>query len=91
MWNKNTKNFCNAFGISIPIVQAPMAGGPTRPSLVAAVSEGGGLGSIGAGNMKAGDLQPALKETKRADECSVCGQRVCPSRASAPKRNVSNV
>ena len=32
-------------GIEHPIVQAPMAGGPTTPELVAAVSNAGGLGS----------------------------------------------
>jgi nitronate monooxygenase len=31
-----------------PIVQAPMAGGGDTPKLVAAVSEAGALGSIGA-------------------------------------------
>src|SRR3954453_18790998 len=31
-----------------PIVQAPMAGGGDTPRLVAAVSEAGGLGSVGA-------------------------------------------
>jgi nitronate monooxygenase len=34
--------------IEHPIVQAPMAGGPTTPELVAAVSNAGGLGSLGA-------------------------------------------
>ncbi|WP_336030030.1 nitronate monooxygenase [Geodermatophilus sp. FMUSA9-8] len=32
-----------------PIVQAPMAGGPSTPALAAAVSEAGGLGSLAAG------------------------------------------
>ena len=32
-----------------PIVQAPMAGGATTPELIAAVSNAGGLGSLGAG------------------------------------------
>ncbi len=35
--------------IEHPIVQAPMAGGATTPGLVAAVSNAGGLGSLGAG------------------------------------------
>ncbi len=37
-----------ALGIEHPIVQAPMAGGPSTPELVAAVSNAGGLGSLGA-------------------------------------------
>lgn len=35
-------------GLEHPIIQAPMAGGPTTVDLVAAVSEAGGLGSFGA-------------------------------------------
>ncbi|MFW0796383.1 nitronate monooxygenase [Gordonia sp. CPCC 205515] len=33
----------------LPIVGAPMAGGPTTPALVAGVSEAGGLGMVAAG------------------------------------------
>ncbi|HWP77518.1 MAG TPA: nitronate monooxygenase [Methylomirabilota bacterium] len=39
--------FCDLVGIEYPIVQAPMAGGPTTPELVAAVSAAGALGSFG--------------------------------------------
>lgn len=35
-------------GLDHPIIQAPMAGGSDSPELAAAVSEAGGLGSIGA-------------------------------------------
>jgi nitronate monooxygenase len=35
-------------GTALPIVQAPMAGGPTTPALVAAACEAGVLGSLGA-------------------------------------------
>jgi nitronate monooxygenase len=38
---------CDLLGIEYPIIQAPMAGGPTTPELVAAVSEAGALGSFG--------------------------------------------
>jgi nitronate monooxygenase len=40
--------FCARFGISVPIIQAPMAGVST-PALAAAVSGAGGLGSLGLG------------------------------------------
>src|SRR5215469_17001787 len=36
------------FGIELAIIQAPMGGGPSTPELVAAVSNAGGLGSLGA-------------------------------------------
>ncbi len=35
-------------GIRYPIIQAPMAGGPSTPELAAAVSSAGGLGSLAA-------------------------------------------
>src|SRR4029079_13557822 len=35
--------------LAVPIVQAPMAGGPSTPALVAAVGDAGGLGFLGAG------------------------------------------
>ena len=38
---------CDLLGIEHPIIQAPMAGGPTTPELVAAVSGAGALGSFG--------------------------------------------
>ncbi|KYP81391.1 nitronate monooxygenase [Ferroacidibacillus organovorans] len=41
--------FTDRFGIRYPIVQAPMAGGPTTPEMVIAVSEAGGLGSLAGG------------------------------------------
>src|SRR5437763_13947768 len=36
-------------GVRVPIVGAPMGGGPSTPALVAAVSEAGGLGSLAGG------------------------------------------
>jgi nitronate monooxygenase len=39
-------------GIEVPIVLAPMAGGPSTPALVAAVSGAGGLGTLGLGYLE---------------------------------------
>ena len=51
-------------GIRLPIIQAPMAGGPSTPRLAAAVAEAGGLGSL-AGAMLAPDgLREAIRETR---------------------------
>ena len=38
---------CERLGIRLPIIQAPMAGGPTTPELVIACSAAGALGSFG--------------------------------------------
>jgi nitronate monooxygenase len=40
------KGALGELGIEIPIIQAPMGGGPSTPELVAAVSNAGGLGSL---------------------------------------------
>ncbi len=48
-------------GIRYPIFLAPMAGGPTTPELAAAVSNAGGLGSLGAGYLSPEQLRGAIR------------------------------
>lgn len=43
-------------GVEHPLIQAPMGGGITTPELVAAVSNAGGLGSIGASYLAPEDI-----------------------------------
>lgn len=43
-----TNELLKKLGIEHPIVQGPFGGGPSTPELVAAVSNAGGLGSLGA-------------------------------------------
>lgn len=50
-------------GIALPLVQAPMAGVGT-PALAAAVSNAGGLGSIGVGAMDANAARQAIRDTR---------------------------
>ena len=50
--------------IKLPLIQAPMAGGATTPELVAAVSNAGGLGSLGAGYMAADEIKKTIKKIK---------------------------
>ncbi len=47
------------------LIQAPMAGGATTPELVAAVSNAGALGSLGAGYMSADALCAAIEKTRQ--------------------------
>src|SRR5579883_375115 len=42
------EDLCTLLRIRHPIMLAPMAGGPSTPALAAAVSQAGGLGSLGA-------------------------------------------
>ncbi len=51
-------------GIEHPVVQAGMAGGPTTPRLVAAVSEAGGLGTLGAAYMTPAAIRMAVEEIR---------------------------
>lgn len=51
-------------GIENPIILAPMAGGPSTPELVAAVSNAGGLGSIGAAYLSPDQIAETLRRTR---------------------------
>jgi len=58
MWKANP--ITSRLQIKWPIIQAGMAGGTTTPELVAAVSEAGGLGTLGAGYMSAEQIRLAI-------------------------------
>ena len=62
MWR--TTGLTRAIGIQFPIIQAPMAGGATTPELVAAVSNAGGLGSLGAGYMTPIEIKQAIRKIR---------------------------
>jgi nitronate monooxygenase len=49
--------------LRIPIVQAPLAGGPSTPELAAAVSNAGALGFVAAGYLDAGGLEEEIAAT----------------------------
>src|SRR4051812_24977959 len=51
-------------GIDIPIVGAPLAGGPSTPALAAAVSEAGGLGFLAAGYKTAAAAAAEIDEVR---------------------------
>ncbi|NMR20949.1 nitronate monooxygenase [Cellulomonas fimi] len=52
-------------GCRVPVVLAPMAGGPSTPELCAGVSEAGGLGFLAAGYLTAADLAARIDATRR--------------------------
>jgi nitronate monooxygenase len=58
--------------IRLPLIQAPMAGGATTPALIAAVSNAGGLGALGAGYMNANEIRSAIKEIRKLTDHSFC-------------------
>jgi nitronate monooxygenase len=49
---------------ALPIIQAPMAGGPSTPTLTAAVCDAGGYGFVAAGYLSADALQQAIVDTR---------------------------
>jgi nitronate monooxygenase len=63
MWP--TTKFTEITKTILPIIQAPMAGGATTPELIAAVSNAGGLGSLGAGYMQPDDIRAAIKRVRQ--------------------------
>jgi nitronate monooxygenase len=55
-------------GLAVPVVQAPMAGGPSTPELAAAVNRGGGLGFVAAGYLTPERLREQLQRTAALTE-----------------------
>ena len=50
--------------IDVPIVQAPMGGGPSTPALAAAVAKAGGLGFLAAGYKPPGAVRADIQELR---------------------------
>ena len=48
----------------LPVVLAPLAGGPSTPELCAAVSDAGGLGFLAAGYLSAAELATRIERTR---------------------------
>jgi nitronate monooxygenase len=51
-------------GVELPIIQAPMGGGPSTPALVAAVSNAGALGSLGAPYLTPEQILNAVRQVR---------------------------
>jgi nitronate monooxygenase len=57
--------------LALPIVQAPMAGGPSTPALAAAVSDAGGLGFLAAGYKTADAVRDDVAATRALTEAPI--------------------
>jgi nitronate monooxygenase len=55
-------------GARYPVMLAPMAGGPSTPELVAAVSNAGGLGFLGAAYLAPDQIAEAIRRTRALTE-----------------------
>src|SRR6478609_2093513 len=69
-------------GVEVPIVQAPMAGVST-PAMAAAVSNAGGLGSIGVGASTAEAARAMIREVRAATDRPFNVNVFCHQRAVA--------
>lgn len=78
----NTK-ITESLKIDFPIIQAPMAGGATTPELIAAVSNAGGLGSLGAGYMTANEIRDTIKQIRELTDRPFCVNLFIPEKHQA--------
>ncbi|WP_261530453.1 NAD(P)H-dependent flavin oxidoreductase [Burkholderia multivorans] len=76
---------CDLLGIRYPICLAGMGsqGRATPPALVAAVSNAGGLGVIGGAGLDAGQLQRAIRDTRKLTRQPIGVNLILPARGSA--------
>ena len=63
-WPEQVRGLLEKLGIEHPIIQAPMAGGPSTPKLVAAVSNAGALGSLGVGYLTPAQIDSEIRKVK---------------------------
>ena len=61
--------------LEVPIVQAPMAGGPSTPELAAAVAGAGGLGFVAGGYRTPEGLRDAINRTRALTDRRVGDRR----------------
>ncbi len=52
------------FGMSIPLIAAPMSGGPTNPAMVSAATRAGGLGMLAAGYKTVEAIESEIKTVR---------------------------
>lgn len=76
--------------ITHPIFQAPMAGGITTTALVAAVSNEGGLGQIGAGYLSADALRFQIQEVKQQTKKPFGVNVFIPEKMTTPKQEIEH-
>ncbi|MFE3442476.1 nitronate monooxygenase [Nocardia sp. NPDC059180] len=70
--------------VNVPIVLAPMAGGPSTPELTAAVAEAGGFGVLAAGYLTAAALAERIAATRSATSAPFGVNLFVPSTPTPP-------
>jgi len=68
----------------LPIIQAPMAGGPSTPELTAAVSRAGGFGFLAAGYLTPDQLVTTITRTRELTDADFGVNIFCPTAPAHP-------
>ncbi len=71
--------------LHVPIVLAPLAGGPSTPQLAAAVSNAGGFGFLAAGYLDAGELARQVTATWAMTDAPIGVNVFVPGTPAAPQ------
>jgi nitronate monooxygenase len=71
--------------LAVPIVLAPLAGGPSTPELTAAVSNAGGFGFLAAGYLSASGLEERLERTRSLTEAPIGVNLFVPGTPTPPQ------
>ena len=84
-----TTTFLERLGMKHPVIQAPLAGGGDTPELVAAVSEAGGLGFIGAAYLTPAQITESARavavRTKKSFGVSLFAPLLLPETPKDPR------
>ena len=81
----NSKSdFTDRFELTIPVVLAPMGGGPSTPELAAAVSNAGGLGSLAAAYSSPERIQQDIARVRELTQRPFAVNLFSPSRLPQP-------
>lgn len=75
--------------LTVRVVGAPMAGGPTTPLLAAAVSNAGGLGFLAAGSMSADELAAAIVATRKLTSGPIGVNLFAPQQSTSCPENLA--
>jgi nitronate monooxygenase len=78
------------FGVHLPIVLGPLAGGPSTPPLAAAVSNAGGLGSLGEGYVSPDQLRRDVRACKEATDRPFAVNLFAPERVDVDRARIDS-
>ncbi len=74
----------------LPIIQAPMAGGPSTPELTAAVSAAGGFGFVAGGYLSSSQLAAQIASTRALSAAPFGVNLFCPSAPTTEPERVAS-